>query len=189
MKSQDQILLEHIYESMTSKKNSENQQPSPQEVYESFKTDVLDKYEYKDVGEGHLNCGWATRKMCKWGEQKGYKMEAIYFVWPKPETVAKLKKENILPKYYNDNGEAHIAPVYDNTIIDITVGQFDPQKAPVLFTPVDQWKGVYGKFGYGTNDCPKGSGKFVYIDTFDNIQNHKDLDMDDASKFSPPLKK
>jgi len=143
-------------------------------IAQQFQAEVLDNYIYKTSGQGHLNCSWATCEMCKWGESKGYNMQAIYFVWPTPEIVKSLKSKSVLPSYYEDEGMSHIAPIYNNYIIDFTIGQFSPNEK-LKITPVKQWESVYGPFGYGQNSWPEGSGKTVYIDTFDNLYRNKDL--------------
>ena len=88
------------------------------------------------------------------------------FVWPTEEVVKKLKANGTLPSYYENQGESHIAPVVNNTIIDFAIGQFYP-KEEIRLTPLDKWQGVYGKFGYGTNEI---KGITHLVDTYEKIE-------------------
>ena len=136
-----------------------------QTLFQRFKDEVLSRYEYKVSGNGHLNCCWATEAFCNFCTRNSIPSKAIYFVWPTEGVVKKLKSAGILPSYTDDRGESHIAPVINDTIVDVTAGQFFPGKE-VLMTPFSKWQSVYGKFGYGTNQY---KGKTVFLDTYTNL--------------------
>lgn len=133
------------------KEDVNNVDPDLNELISKFTNEVLSQYTFKTTGEGHLNCAWVTQAFCKFSEQNGKPCKAIMFVWPTEEVVKKLKANGTLPPYYKDQGESHIAPVVDDTIIDFAIGQFYP-KEEIRLTPLNAWQGVYGKFGYGTNE-------------------------------------
>ena len=139
--------------------------PDLNELISKFTNEVLSLYTFTTAGEGHLNCAWVTQAFCKFSEQNGKPCKAIMFVWPTEEVVKKLKANGTLPSYYEDQGMGHIAPVVDDTIIDFAIGQFYP-KEEIRLTPLNDWQGVYGKFGYGTN---KIKGKTYFVDTYENI--------------------
>jgi len=148
---------------------------TPEELANKFTTEVLSNYIYKKVGKGHLNCAWATYKFCTWCDELKIPSEAIYFVWPKPELVKKLKQNNTLAPYYEDEGMSHIAPIYKDKILDFTFGQFDNTVTEdCIITPVNSWKSRYAKYGYGTNEYPEGSKKTIHIDTYQNLKSLSD---------------
>ena len=142
-----------------------NVDPDLNELISKFTNEVLSLYTFTTAGEGHLNCAWVTQAFCKFSEQNGKPCKAIMFVWPTEEVVKKLKANGTLPSYYEGQGMGHIAPVVDDTIIDFAIGQFYP-KEEIRLTPLNDWQGVYGKFGYGTN---KIKGKTYFVDTYENI--------------------
>ena len=125
-----------------------------------FYDEFLSKYETNHVGTH--NCAWVTQEFTKWANSKGIKAQAIYFVWPdKP----------------NNSGEAHIAPVVDNTILDFTFKQFDNQfKDYAKITPINDWKKVYSKYGYGENTVEvNGKPETVLISTFNDLKDMKEI--------------
>ena len=149
----------------TVREDVNNVDPDLNELISKFTNEVLSQYTFKTTGKGHLNCAWVTQAFCKFSEQNGKPCKAIMFVWPTEEVVKKLKANGTLPPYYEDQGMSHIAPVVDDTIIDFAIGQFYP-KEEIRLTPLNDWQGVYGKFGYGTN---KIKGKTYFVDTYENI--------------------
>jgi hypothetical protein len=117
---------------------------------------------YKLNSSGSHNCAWTTEQFIKWAKSKGINAKAIYFVWPdKPD----------------GNGESHIAPIVNDTILDFTYNQFNKTfNDCALLTKVNDWKTVYHKFGYGTNTVNvNGKDESFIIDTFDNLKNIKEL--------------
>jgi hypothetical protein len=118
---------------------------------------------YKFNSSGSHNCAWTTEQFIKWAKSKGINAKAIYFVWPdKPD----------------GNGESHIAPIVNDTILDFTYNQFNKTfNDCALLTKVNDWKTVYHKFGYGTNTVNvNGKDESFIIDTFDNLKNMKEID-------------
>ena len=140
--------------------------PTLNELISKFTNEVLSLYEFKTAGEGHLNCAWVTQAFCNFCKENKISCKAIMFGWPTEEVVKKLKDNKTLPTYYDDQGESHIAPVVNNTIIDFAIGQFYPQEE-IRLTPLDKWQEVYGKFGYGTN---KIKGITHLVDTYEKIE-------------------
>ena len=117
---------------------------------------------YKLNSSGSHNCAWTTEQFIKWAKSKGINAKAIYFVWPdKPDR----------------NGESHIAPIVNDTILDFTYNQFNKTfNDCALLTKVNDWKTVYHKFGYGTNTVNvNGKDESFIIDTFDNLKNMKEI--------------
>ena len=117
---------------------------------------------YKVPQSNSHNCAWVTQQFIEWAKSKGINAKAIYLVWPdKP----------------NDAGESHIAPIVNNTILDFTYNQFDKSFDDcALLTNVNNWKKVYKEFGYGTNTVNiNGKDQSFIIDTFDNLENIKEL--------------
>ena len=117
---------------------------------------------YKLNSKGTHNCAWTTEQFIKWAKSKGINAKAIYFVWPdKPD----------------GNGESHIAPIVNDTIVDFTYIQFNTTfNDCALFTKVNDWKTVYHKFGYGTNTVNvNGKDESFIIDTFDNLKNMEEI--------------
>jgi hypothetical protein len=120
------------------------------EMADRFCTEFLSKYERDD--KGAFNCAWATQQFILWAKKNGINAKAIYFVWPdKP------------------NGESHIAPVVNNQILDFTIHQFDKSiKDCYKITPVNDWKSVYGQYGYGVNFVEMdGKKQSVMVNTFE----------------------
>ena len=147
MKNKDKMMLEKAYSIVC-----EGKVLSPQEIAQKFHADVLSRYRYRLIGNGHLNCAWATKAFCDWCE--GVMMlpcKAIYFVWPNEMKTKELMDKGVLPPYYEKEGMSHIAPVYNDYIIDLTFSQFDNNEM-VKITSLSDWKSVYGPYGYdGTN--------------------------------------
>ena len=117
---------------------------------------------YKLNSKGTHNCAWTTEQFIKWAKSKGINAKAIYFVWPdKPD----------------GNGESHIAPIVNDTILDFTYNQFNKTfNDCALLTKVNDWKTVYHKFGYGTNTVNvNGKDESFIIDTFDNLKNMEEI--------------
>lgn len=115
---------------------------------------------YKVPNSGFHNCAWVTQQFINWAKSKGINAKAIYFVWPdKP------------------NGESHIAPVVNDTILDFTYNQFDKAfNKCALLTNVNDWKNVYSKFGYGSNTVNvNGKDQSAIVDTFDNLKSNKEI--------------
>ena len=167
------------------KEGINNVNPDLEELISKFTNEVLSQYTFTTAGEGHLNCAWVTQAFCKFSEQNGKPCKAIMLVWPTEEVVKKLKTDRVLPPYYENQGEGHIAPVVDNTIIDFAIGQFYP-KEEIRLTPLDKWQDVYGKFGYGTN---KIYGKTYFVDTYENIDEDPNIvGKDGMNPVAPPLK-
>ena len=135
---------------------------SVQSVANEFYNEYTKKFKFISTGINHLNCAWVTKEFYNWAKNKGYSnLEIMYFVEPKPELVAKLKQNGILSNSYDSDGEAHIVPIYNGYIIDYTIGQFTGRNEKYKITPKTQWKSVYEKYGYGTNN---------YDDTNDGIK-------------------
>ena len=167
--------------------NVNNVDPTLNELISKFTNEVLSLYEFKTAGEGHLNCAWVTQAFCNFCKENKISCKAIMFVWPTEEVVKKLKDNKTLPTYYDDQGESHIAPVVNNTIIDFAIGQFYPQEE-IRLTPLDKWQEVYGKFGYGTN---KIKGITHLVDTYEKIETWVKSVSDDGAGMNPvapPLK-
>jgi len=153
----------HTYMQTTLKESTMNINIT--DLIKKFQHEILSQYEYKLSGQGHLNCAWVTQAFCNFCKRNGIPCKAIYFVWPAEKTVRVLKASKVLPSYYEDEGMSHIAPVVNNTIIDFTFGQFNPQEK-IKLTPLNKWQSVYGKFGYGTN---LWRGKSHFFDTYENL--------------------
>ena len=137
-------------------------------LFEVLEGDLAQKFcneflqHYEIPGSGFHNCAWVTQEFIKWAKEKGINSKAIYFVWPdKPD----------------GNGESHIAPIVNDTILDFTYNQFNKTfNDCALLTKVNDWKTVYHKFGYGTNTVNvNGNDESVIIDTFDNLKNMKEI--------------
>jgi len=162
---------------------------TPEQLANKFVNEILSKYIYKKVGKGHLNCAWATYKFCTWCDELKIPSQAIYFVWPKPDLVKKLKHNNTLAPYYEDEGMSHIAPIYKDKILDFTFGQFDNTVTEdFVVTSVNSWKSRYGKYGYGTNNYPEGSKNTVYIDTYQNLKSLSNKLNLGITPMEPPTK-
>ena len=128
------------------------------DLAQKFCNEFLQHYEIPS--SGFHNCAWVTQEFIKWAKEKGINSKAIYFVWPdKPD------------------GESHIAPIVNDTILDFTYNQFNKTfNDCALLTKVNDWKTVYHKFGYGTNTVNvNGNDESVIIDTFDNLKNMKEI--------------
>ena len=125
---------------------------------QEFCNEFLQHYEIPS--SGFHNCAWVTQEFIKWAKEKGINSKAIYFVWPDKQ-----------------DGESHIAPIVNDTILDFTYNQFNKTFYDcVLLTKVNDWKTVYHKFGYGTNTVNvNGNDESVIIDTFDNLKNMKEI--------------
>jgi hypothetical protein len=151
------------------------QQNNPQQLAQQFYEQFLSKYQTNHVGSH--NCAWATQQFIQWAQKNGIKARAIYFVWPPKEVVAKLKEDGVLKPHVSDDGESHIAPVVNNTIIDFTYKQFDNQFNDIAkITPINQWKNVYGKYGYGQNSVEvNGKAQSVLVNNFDILKNMKEI--------------
>lgn len=130
------------------------------ELAEQFCNEFLSAYKTDD--KGTHNCAWTTQQFIKWAKSKGVDAKAIYLVWPERP---------------NDSGEAHIAPVVNNTIVDFTFKQFEQSFDDCAkITPVSEWQSVYSKFGYGENTVTINDKQVSYIvDTFDNIKAIKEI--------------
>ena len=135
-------------------------------LFEVLEGDLAQKFcdeflqHYKLNSKGTHNCAWTTEQFIKWAKSKGINSKAIYFVWPdKPD------------------GESHIAPIVNDTILDFTYNQFNKTfNDCALLTKVNDWKTVYHKFGYGTNTVNvNGKDESFIIDTFDNLKNMKEI--------------
>jgi len=127
---------------------------------QKFCNEFLQHYKVPQSKSNSHNCAWVTQQFIKWAKSKGITAKAIYLVWPdKPD------------------GESHIAPIVNNTILDFTYNQFVKSfKKCVLLTNVNNWKEVYKEFGYGTNTVNiNGKDQSFIIDTFDNLLNIKEL--------------
>ena len=167
--------------------NVNNVTPDLEKLISKFTNEVLSQYTFTTAGEGHLNCAWVTQAFCNFCKQNGKPCQAIMFVWPTEEVVKKLKANGTLPPYYEDQGMSHIAPVVDDTIIDFAIGQFYP-KEEIRLTPLNAWQGVYGKFGYGTNEI---KGITHLVGTYEEIESWiKSVSEDGAgmNPVAPPLK-
>lgn len=149
----DALMLAKAYNRIVSKSQAS-------ELAKQFCNEFLSAY--KEDRKGTHNCAWTTQKFIKWSKSKGIDAKAIYLVWPERP---------------NDNGEAHIAPVVNNTIIDFTIKQFDPSFDDCAkITPVNEWQSVYSKFGYGENTVEINGKRVSHIvDTFDNIKAMKEI--------------
>ena len=172
MRSRDQIMLEKAYMVIY-----ESEMLSPEELAQKFHDDVLSKYSYKLTGDGHLNCAWATKVFCEWCENvMKLPCKAITFIWQNRDKVKELMDKGVLPSYFDKEGMSHIAPVYNNYIVDITFGQFDDNADEIAkITPVDDWKSVYGPFGYDGSNVwmDESTGKKfgpVYIGSFSEVE-------------------
>jgi len=130
------------------------------ELAQEFCNKFLQHYKVNKVGSH--NCAWVTQQFINWAKSsKGIDAKAIYLVWPDRP---------------NDAGESHIAPIVNNTILDFTYNQFESFDKCALLTNVNNWKDVYKKFGYGTNTVNiNGKDQSFIIDTFDNLENIKEL--------------
>ena len=137
-------------------------------LFEVLEGDLAQKFcdaflqHYEIPSSGFHNCAWVTQEFIKWAKEKGINAKAIYFVWPdKPD----------------GNGESHIAPIVNDTILDFTYNQFNKTfNDCALLTKVNDWKTVYHKFGYGTNTVNvNGKDESFIIDTFDNLKNMKEI--------------
>jgi hypothetical protein len=158
---------------------------TPQQVAERFMGEVLGNYEYDLEGKHHLNSNWVSKMFCKWIQNYGIGGEnatVILFVPPQKEVVKDLKKQKILPKDYDNNGEPHICPIFKNNILDFTIGRFIP-KRELLVTPIAQWKNVYGKYGYGTNTY---KGQEIFMGTYNTVA--EDSGIENPDKFAPKRK-
>ena len=127
---------------------------------QKFCNEFLQHYKVPQSKSNSHNCAWVTQQFIKWAKSKGITAKAIYLVWPdKPD------------------GESHIAPIVNNTILDFTYNQFVKSfKNCALLTNVNKWKEVYTKFEYGTNTVNiDGKDQSFIIDTFDNLLNIKEL--------------
>ena len=167
--------------------NVNNVTPDLEKLISKFTNEVLSQYTFTTAGEGHLNCAWVTQAFCNFCKQNGKPCQAIMFVWPTEEVVKKLKANGTLPPYYEDQGMSHIAPVVDDTIIDFAIGQFYP-KEEIRLTPLNAWQGVYGKFGYGTNEI---KGITHLVGTYEEIETWVKSVSDDGAGMNPvapPLK-
>jgi hypothetical protein len=136
----------------------------PSNIAEDFYNEFLSKYKTGD--KGTHNCAWATQQFINWANKKGIQAKAIYFVWPdkRDETGKEI-------------GESHIAPVVGDKILDFTYKQFDQSfNGYVKIVNLNDWKNVYGKFGYGTNSVKvNGKDETVFIDNFDKLKNMKEI--------------
>ena len=171
----------------TVRESVNNVDPDLNELISKFTNEVLSQYTFKTTGKGHLNCAWVTQAFCKFSEQNGKPCKAIMFVWPTEEVVKKLKANGTLPPYYEGQGMSHIAPVVDDTIIDFAIGQFYPQEE-IRLTPLDKWQGVYGEFGYGTNEI---KGITHLVGSYEEIETWVKSVSDDGAGMNPvapPLK-
>ena len=159
---QDQFNLFEAYQQI----NETSKSYTAEQLAKKFDDDVLSQYQY-DKGKDSFNCAWATMTFCDWCEKKiNLPCKAIYFAWS-------IKQK--------ENGYAHIAPIYNNNIIDITFGQFD-KNLKTKITPVSNWESTYKKYGYDKSNIHIQKGKEIgpiHIDTFKNIEKWAAaLDMD-----------
>lgn len=152
-----------------------NSNPNLEQIAQRFCEEFLSKYETNHVGSH--NCAWATEQFVLWARKNNVSAQAIYLVWPEKETVKELKQKGILGQYTSDDGESHIAPVVNGTIIDFTYRQFDNAfNGCAKITRTKDWKGVYGKYGYGTNTIEvNGKPESVLVDDFDTLKNMKEI--------------
>lgn len=128
------------------------------EIADRFCNKYLNNYERDE--KGTYNCAWVTQQFNQWAKKNGINSKAIYFVWPD-----------------RPDGEAHIAPVVNNQILDFTIHQFDKSvRECYKITPVRDWKRVYGPFGYGINYVDvDGKKQTVMVNTFDYFNNSVEL--------------
>jgi hypothetical protein len=152
MRTKDQIILESLYNVVLEGLQNVN------EIANKFCNDFLSNYERDE--KGTFNCAWATQQFILWAKQNGIDAKAIYLVWPD-----------------RPDGEAHIAPVVNNQILDFTIHQFDKSvKDCYKITPVNDWKKVYGPFGYGENYVNiDGKNQTVMVNTFEYFNNSTKL--------------
>ena len=143
-----------IKEQLSEKTGNDNH-----ELAQKFCNEFLQHYKVPQSKSNSHNCAWVTQQFIKWAKSKGITAKAIYLVWPdKPD------------------GESHIAPIVNNTILDFTYNQFKSFDDCALLTNVNKWKEVYYEFGYGTNTVKiNGKDQSAIIDTFDNLKNIKEL--------------
>lgn len=127
-------------------------------IADRFCNEVLSQYERDE--KGTYNCSWVTQQFTNWARENGINSKAIYLVWPD-----------------RPDGEAHIAPVVGNNIIDFTIHQFDKSvKGCYKITPVSGWKNVYGRYGYGENYVDINGKKYTaMINSFDYFNKSKVL--------------
>ena len=143
------------------------------ELAQEFCKEFLQHYKVPQSKSNSHNCAWVTEQFINWAKSsKGIDAKAIYLVWPYKS---------------NNDGESHIAPIVNNTILDFTYNQFVKSfDKCALLTNVNNWKDVYKKFGYGTNTVNiNGKDQSFIIDTFDNLLNVKELDI--LSSIVPSL--
>ena len=192
MKNKDQMMLEEAYRIVC-----EGEVLSPQELAQKFHDDVLSQYSYKLIGDGHLNCAWATKTFCEWCENvMKLPCKAIYFVWQNKKKTKELMDKGVLPPYHAKDGMSHIAPVYNNHIVDITFGQFDNNGNEIVkITSLGDWKSVYGPYGYdGTNvwEDENTGEKFgpIYVGSLSDVERWSTSnDLGKMEYPAPPKKK
>ena len=158
---------------------------TPQQIGERFLSEVLRNYDYSLDGKQHLNGNFVSKMFCKWIQSYGIGGEnatVILFVPPTKELVKDLKKQGILPKDYDNSGEAYMCPIFKGHILDFTIGRFIPDRE-LLVTPIPQWKNVYGKYGYGTNNY---KGQEIFMGTYNTVK--EDSGIPDGEKFAPKRK-
>lgn len=148
---------------------------SIEQIAQRFCEEFLSKYQTNHVGSH--NCAWATQQFILWARKNNIPAQSIYLVWPEKETVKELKQKGILGQHTSDDGESHIAPVVNGTIIDFTYKQFDNSfNGCAKITRASNWKSVYGRYGYGINTVEvNGKPESVLIDDFDKLKNMEEI--------------
>ena len=156
-----------------------------------FREHLLETFDFKDSGPGHLNCAWVTFYFIQWAQTQGVPrnmLKAMYIVEPKPETVGKLKALGILGSHYPLEGEAHIMPAIGSILIDPSYRQFDASGPHTKITDYRNWKSVYGKFGYGLehggSDDPFYKGVDHKFGSLEEVQSWASW-MPDMSTYRP----
>ena len=134
---------------------------SIQDIALAYRSYLENNFEFYDHGEGHLNCAWTAAHFKDWANMNGLdpsKVGVFYFVEQPGQNLS------------------HIAPTYDDFIIDPTIRQFDPNELPVRVTHIKDYRATYRRFGYGqgvVHDYIKAAGfqcDYIY-DTIDGLLN------------------